>query len=66
MGVVIFVIICSKNSWSVGVCDKCISVDFRVCVNMSHRAVWELRNRMGGILSRYSVLNYRGCRHGAA
>jgi len=31
MEVVIFVIISSKNSWSVGVGDKYISVDF-VCV----------------------------------
>ena len=33
MGIVMFVIICSKNSWSVGVGDKSISVDFLcVCV----------------------------------
>jgi len=31
MGVVMFVIIYSKSSWSVGVGDKCISVDF-LCV----------------------------------
>jgi len=45
MGVVIFLIICRKYSWSVGVGDKCISLAFVyvcVCVNVSHRAVWEL------------------------
>jgi hypothetical protein len=36
MGVVVFVIICSKSSWSVGVCDKCISVDC-VCVRERER-----------------------------
>ena len=28
MGIVIYVITCNKNSWSLGVCYKCISVDF--------------------------------------